>query len=567
MNENTRTSMENAIGEIKVSQKTEPFQVIYEKSDCLFSALYIMLGYMYIRFFFYDFWYTNFDWTLPLFTAIYVAVTVAYARSKGKTISKETVFWIGVLAVITALFKIERFFRLVSATLIAAYFTSVTGGMYSGGTSAYIIADLYTTFISKPFINIGNIFVAFFRLFRRKEKREKIAISPAVWGVIMAVMALWFIMPLLFSADANFLKGAKEMAEYLIGLLFGGFDLPVMIIQTLLTLPTAAYMYGLAFGSFNSTAYGKTDKDLLDENRHRLRISPAVTLTVFLSIVCVVYIMFIALQAEYLLGAFTGRLYRDMTYAQYARTGFFELCKVSVINLSLLALCNLVIKKEENTKIKLSMTVLCGLSLLLLSTAMAKMVMYICAYGLTAKRIISTVFLIWLVMVFIMCIARLYKPFNLVKTAVMTGTVIFCILFSFDIGMESHKFNKKYGFEEKAVEKEYYTGLILPEAESVEKIHCTYFSNSEHIEFEIDSPMGIMSMLEKATETNRQSVQDLPVADEYYQLDIICADYDCLTIFIYNDQDYYYAEQPYQAICGCNYDWDEIFSNYYEVTI
>ena len=61
MNENTRTSMENAIGEIKVSQKTEPFQVIYEKSDCLFSALYIMLGYMYIRFFFYDFWYTHFD--------------------------------------------------------------------------------------------------------------------------------------------------------------------------------------------------------------------------------------------------------------------------------------------------------------------------------------------------------------------------------------------------------------------------------------------------------------------------------------------------------------------------
>ena len=101
------------------------------------------------------------------------------------------------------------------------------------------------------------------------------------------------------------------------------------------------------------------------------------------------------------------------------------------------------------------MIVLCVLSLLLLSTAMAKMVMYIAAYGLTVKRIISTVFLVWLVMVFVMCITRLYKPFNLVKAAVISGVVIFCILFSFDIGLHSHNFNKKYGFEEKTVVKEY----------------------------------------------------------------------------------------------------------------
>ena len=37
----------------------------------------------------------------------------------------------------------------------------------------------------------------------------------------------------------------------------------------------------------------------------------------------------------------------------------------------------------------------------------------------------------------------------------MTGAVMFCILFSFDIGMESHKFNEKYGFAEKVTIREY----------------------------------------------------------------------------------------------------------------
>ena len=122
---------------------------------------------------------------------------------------------------------------------------------------------------------------------------------------------------------------------------------------------------------------------------------------------------------------------------------------------NLMVIANLLIKKEETKSIKLPMVVLCILSLLLLSTAMAKMVMYIAAYGLTVKRIISTTFLIWLVIVFIMCTVRLYKPFNLIKIAVLTGAVMFCILFSFDIGMESHKFNEKYGFEEKTTVKEY----------------------------------------------------------------------------------------------------------------
>ena len=454
MNENTRTSMENAIGEIKVSQKSDTPITKYDKTDSLFAIMYIVLGYGFVRYFILDFYYESFRIIFPVYSVIYIATVLIYAKRKGIIPQKETYFWIAVMLCVAFLFKIENFFRLVTQTLVAAYFTVMVGGMYSGGTSNYIWADMIHTFIGAPFSHFVSILPAFFGLFKKKTKTGKNKLPPAVAGVIMAIVALCFIMPLLIKADSNFLSGISDFIKKLISDFNPGYTLFTIAVHTMLTVPVACYLYSLGYSSMNNTGRLFSINEL-DNGREKFRISPAVTLKVFLSIVCVIYIMFIALQGEYLLGAFAGKLYRGMTYAQYARTGFFELCKVSVINLTLLAIANLLIKKEETKSIKLPMLVLCILSLLLLSTAMAKMVMYICAYGLTVKRIISTVFLIWLVIVFIMCTVRLYKPFNLVKTAVITGAVMFCILFSFDIGMESHKFNEKYGFAEKVTVKEY----------------------------------------------------------------------------------------------------------------
>ncbi len=459
MNENTRTSMENAIGEIKVSQKSDMPATKYDKTDSLFTVMYILLGYGFVRFFILDFYYENFRLSLPVYTVAYIATVLAYARRKGTTPQKEAYFWAVVMLCVAFLFKMENFFRLVIQTAVAAYFTTAVGGLYGGGTSGYIWADMVHTFISAPFSHFVSIFPAFFSLLKKKDRKEKLKISPAVWGAVMAAVALWFIMPLLIQADSNFLKGISDFVKNMFTGFNPGETLFTFMVHAIPTVPVACYLYSLSYSSMNST--GRLfDKDELDTGREKIRLSPALTLKIFLYTVCFVYILFLRLQAEYLLGAFMGRLYGNMTYARYARTGFFELCKVSVINLSVLTTANLLIKKEEINAIKLPMVILCVLSLLLLSTATAKMAMYICAYGLTVKRVVSTVFLVWLVAVFLLCIARLYKPFNLVKTAVITGAVMFCVLFSFDIGLHSHNFNKKYGFEEKVVITEQYSAAV-----------------------------------------------------------------------------------------------------------
>ena len=565
MNENARTSMENTIGEIKVGQKSDIPITKYDRTDSLFAIMYIVLGYGFVRYFILDFYYESFGIIFPVYSVAYIATVLIYAKRKGITPQKEAYFWIAVMLCVAFLFKIENFFRLIVQTAVAAYFTVMVGGMYSGGTSSYIWADMIHTFVGAPFSHFVSIFPAFFGLFKKKTKTEKNKLSPAVAGVIMAVVALWFIMPLLIKADNNFLSGISNFINKLISDSNPGYTLFTITVHTMLTVPVACYLYSLGYSSMNKTG-GLFSINELDSGREKFRISPAVTLKVFLIIVSVVYIMFIALQGEYLLGAFAGKLYHGMTYAQYARTGFFELCQVSVINLTLLTIANLLIKKEETKAIKLPMVVLCVLSLLLLSTAMAKMVMYIAAYGLTVKRIISTVFLIWLIAVFVMCTIQLYKPFNLVKTAVLTGAVMFCMLFSFDIGMESHKFNEKYGFEEKTVQFEtvFDSTVYLPAKSEINWINVTHSENKTY-GYTLSDINKFYRIMQNADYTDLSSVQDFPMREEYYIITIYPDMYENkpdVVIYCYEKDGQIFLEQPYNGIWTTKEDLPYMFDNY-----
>ena len=116
------------------------------------------------------------------------------------------------------------------------------------------------------------------------------------------------------------------------------------------------------------------------------------------------------------------------------------------VNLALLTAAFLLSKEDREKEIEKPAFLLCLLSLALLSTATAKMIMYISAYGLTEKRIISTVFLVWLAVVFVMCIIRLKKQFNLTKAALMTGAAMYCMLFCLDLYSISRSYNTIFGF-------------------------------------------------------------------------------------------------------------------------
>ena len=116
-----------------------------------------------------------------------------------------------------------------------------------------------------------------------------------------------------------------------------------------------------------------------------------------------------------------------MTYAEYARSGFFELCVVAAINLGVLLFMETLCRRREDGSRPLGHRVvtlaLSGVSLLLLVTAAGKLALYVQAYGLSRLRVYAAWLMLLLAAVFAVLVTcqftkkrRPAKPIMLVVT-------------------------------------------------------------------------------------------------------------------------------------------------------
>jgi hypothetical protein len=150
-----------------------------------------------------------------------------------------------------------------------------------------------------------------------------------------------------------------------------------------------------------------------------------------LGLICLLYIVFIGSQLPYFFSAFAGQRPEGwQVYSEYARSGFFELCQIAAINLSLLTLANLFCRKLQgrNYALKILNCLLSLLTLLLIATAFSKMALYIGAYGLSIRRLLPCLFMVFLTVVFTGVIVLQKLRFSIVRFSIVAGTVMLCIL-------------------------------------------------------------------------------------------------------------------------------------------
>ena len=131
--------------------------------------------------------------------------------------------------------------------------------------------------------------------------------------------------------------------------------------------------------------------------RHRRGMS-SLTVNTILAAVCAVYLVYLISQLAYLSGGLSGILPENYTMAEYARRGFFEMAWLCAINLTVISIAIGVVEKEE--KAPLATRILClfiGIvTVFLVVTASAKMLLYIGAYGLTRLRVLTEVIMVFL---------------------------------------------------------------------------------------------------------------------------------------------------------------------------
>ena len=123
-----------------------------------------------------------------------------------------------------------------------------------------------------------------------------------------------------------------------------------------------------------------------------------------LAVVDVLFLAFVLVQFRYLFGgADHVRAITGLSYAEYARRGFFELVTVAALSLPLLLVADWSLDQGDARRVR-RFRQLAGLMLMLLSVVLAsalfRMRLYTVEYGLTEQRFYPTAFMAWLVLVF-----------------------------------------------------------------------------------------------------------------------------------------------------------------------
>lgn len=418
-------------------------KVTADRRDRIFALLYLLLGYGFI----YAFSAGNFGRNLALFTVFYVAAVLTYNLGKGKKLTAESAFWACVvlgIGVPGAFWSIMPFLQVLALIVAAAYWTLAASGrlLEEGKTSQWIFFDLWNAGVYVPFSNFGcqlRVLLGGERAGKSEEgaqgsdsgkegangsgSRMRYA-AGAVCGLLLAIPLLMIVLPLLSSADARFEAALGSLGVYL------SEHFLVTLIRILFSLPVSAYLFGLVYGSIRGRYTDRIDRAKVRAAGEKARLLPDTAFYTALGILCLVYMVFIWLQAEYLFSAFAGIRPEGFTYAEYARQGFFELCVISFFNLFFLLCASLFSehRMEENKGLRILNVVLSVLTLLLIVTAMSKLVMYIDVYGLTVNRILPQTFMIWMAVVYAAMILRQWKVFPMAKICIMTGAVLFVLL-------------------------------------------------------------------------------------------------------------------------------------------
>lgn len=155
-------------------------------------------------------------------------------------------------------------------------------------------------------------------------------------------------------------------------------------------------------------AEGETQR--LPAPARSLRLLGCVEALTVLSAVNLLFGGFLLVQGAYFFGGLDTLARTRMTYAEYARRGFFELLVVALLALGLVWTLALVTRREsfwQRRAFKLAGALLIALVLGLLASAFQRMLLYEQAYGFTELRVYTHSFMLWLAVILLLFLAAL----------------------------------------------------------------------------------------------------------------------------------------------------------------
>ncbi len=296
--------------------------------------------------------------------------------------------------------------------------------------------------LSYPFRAPATAFAALFGSRRTSDgKKPKSRLGGAVgWAFLGLAMAgiPTLIVVLLLSYDEGFSGIIEGMADAVferisVGRIFRevnniGFG-----------LLACALLFGAILGGRRMAARGRTDavSDANTPPGHGTHVAPVVLVAAMLTPLMAVYVIFFVSQWDYYVSAFTGVRPEELTFATYAREGFFQLLVVALINAGLSVGAAAFARrrpydptrpKKERTHpvTRIYLALLALMTLVLIATAISKMFLYVETYGMSHKRVYATWLMLLLAVAFAAVLLRqVWTRLNLTGTLVAAFLAFF----------------------------------------------------------------------------------------------------------------------------------------------
>ncbi|MBR5968230.1 MAG: DUF4173 domain-containing protein, partial [Lachnospiraceae bacterium] len=308
----------------------------------------------------------------PVWIGSLVFLVADLTRQTGKQLKQGSCFMMAVMMIISVSCFCTANTMVLFSNYVAEFLLLLTLVLHNyADDSKWDLAKLFGEIIRAVFGSIGKLGTPFSdgkAYFDGKSGDKKGKAGPILVGILIAIPTCIALGLILASADAVFEN------------IFVRFFEEIIRWENILGV-----CFMLAFG-FLSAYCGmrqvQAEAPLITVKEPK-KTGPVTAITVT-SVVTLLYLVFSVVQILFL---FTGsfELPEGISYAEYARRGFFQLLVVSVMNLAVV----LILKKhiEKSRVLNAILLVICFCTYIMIASSAIRMIMYIQAYNLTMYRI------------------------------------------------------------------------------------------------------------------------------------------------------------------------------------
>ena len=303
---------------------------------------------------------------------------VAVCKGRRLTATAESRFLLGTnlaLALVSLALGSNGFFRgwntLALMALLPIHAIGLSGGQFLPWWRPAMLWERLCLLLTGFFGRLGAVIAA---LLPREPGGSRRAL-PLAAGTAGAVVLLAVLVPVLASADALFAAATADLRD------FFTLHFTDAVWKAILAGVMTPFFFGLLY-------FLRQPMPLRRKEGPSRGGADSLAFAIVLAAAAALYLLFLGVQSAGLLGGAEYLARKHISYAEWARSGFFQMVGVTALNLTLLLAAVQWSRRQGAAwrAVRFLSALLTAESLVLLASAAVRMTLYVEAYGLSFKR-------------------------------------------------------------------------------------------------------------------------------------------------------------------------------------